>query len=149
MKRTDPPIIISTIINASQEAVWQAITDPDQMRAWYFEDIPDFKAEVGFETGFDVAVEDRVFPHKWRITEADPPCRITCEWRYENYAGCGYVTFELAGVEAKTRVHLSTRLPRISPGIYPNSNGKAASAGGSILSGSASKDFWRIPNSGY
>ncbi|EAR14788.1 SRPBCC family protein [Robiginitalea biformata] len=119
MKRTDPPIIISTIINASQEAVWQAITDPDQMRAWYFEDIPDFKAEVGFETGFDVAVEDRVFPHKWRITEADPPCRITCEWRYENYAGCGYVTFELAGVEAKTRVHLINTITEDFPGDIP------------------------------
>ena len=66
-----------------------------------------------------MAVEDRVFPHKWRITEADPPCRITCEWRYENYAGCGYVTFELAGVEAKTRVHLINTITEDFPGDIP------------------------------
>ena len=48
MEKGDPPIIVEHSFDASAETVWRAITDVDQMRQWYFENIPDFRAEVGF-----------------------------------------------------------------------------------------------------
>jgi len=42
------------------KALWDAITEVDQMRLWCFESIPSFKPEVGFETfsqsGYDIAM---------------------------------------------------------------------------------------------
>ncbi len=42
------------------------------MRKWYFENIPAFKPEVGFETQFNVQSEERNFLHKWKVTEVQP-----------------------------------------------------------------------------
>ncbi len=47
------------------DAAWQAITDPEQMRQWYFPMLPDFKAEVGFSVEFNVECEGGNFLHQW------------------------------------------------------------------------------------
>ncbi|MBL4887182.1 MAG: SRPBCC domain-containing protein, partial [Flavobacteriaceae bacterium] len=57
MKHTDPPIIAEQILNAPIGRVWKAITQVDQMHQWFFDNIPSFKAEVGFETQFNVKSE--------------------------------------------------------------------------------------------
>jgi len=49
---THEPLIIERSYNASVEKVWQAITDKEQMKQWYF-DVSDFKPEVGFEFTFN------------------------------------------------------------------------------------------------
>ncbi len=49
------PFTIERIYNALIEKVWQAITDKDQMKQWYF-DIAGFKPEVGFEFSFSGSV---------------------------------------------------------------------------------------------
>ena len=45
------PIIMERVYNTSIKKVWQAITDNNQMKQWYF-DIAEFNAEVGFEFQF-------------------------------------------------------------------------------------------------
>ena len=45
------------------DAAWQAITDLERMRQWYFPMLPDFKAEVGFSVEFNVECEGRNFLH--------------------------------------------------------------------------------------
>ena len=62
MKRVDPPIIVEETYNKPIDTVWSAITEPVQMRKWFFDNIPDFKPEVGFEIEFDVEAGGRVFP---------------------------------------------------------------------------------------
>jgi uncharacterized protein YndB with AHSA1/START domain len=42
------PVIIEVTLNAPAERVWQAITEKDKMKQWYFE-VPEFKPEVGFK----------------------------------------------------------------------------------------------------
>ena len=42
------------------------------MRQWYFENIPAFKAEVGFETQFEIHNQGRIFPHRWKVTKVVP-----------------------------------------------------------------------------
>ncbi|HEY9362830.1 MAG TPA: SRPBCC domain-containing protein, partial [Chitinophagaceae bacterium] len=40
------PIIVEQFIEASPEKVWQALTDKEQMKEWYF-DMADFELEEG------------------------------------------------------------------------------------------------------
>ena len=66
------------------------------MRAWFFDNMPDFKPEVGFETRFDVTTEEgTVFPHIWKVTEVHPLERLTVVWTYEGYDGVAEVCFEI------------------------------------------------------
>jgi len=50
---TTEAIVIERTFNAPVARVWQALTDVDQMRQWYF-DLKEFRPEVGFEFGFVV-----------------------------------------------------------------------------------------------
>ncbi|MCH7516574.1 MAG: hypothetical protein IIB08_05560 [Bacteroidetes bacterium] len=72
MRKNDEPIIVEQTYNASIETVWNSITSIDQMRHWYFENIPSFKPEVGFETHFNVQIQDRNFLHMWKVTDVVP-----------------------------------------------------------------------------
>src|SRR5262249_49158465 len=48
------PIVTEQTYRASPRRVWKAITDPEQMKNWFFSPIAAFKPEVGFETKFVV-----------------------------------------------------------------------------------------------
>lgn len=45
MEKTSP-LVVERSYDAPPEQIWQAITDPEQMKKWYF-DLPGFRAEVG------------------------------------------------------------------------------------------------------
>ncbi|KAA3634593.1 MAG: SRPBCC domain-containing protein [Calditrichaeota bacterium] len=107
MKASDPPVVVEQTYNASKEKVWNAITDRDEMIQWYFPMIPEFKAKVGFETVFTVENEGCVFPHRWKVLEAEPCIKISYTWKYDNYEGDGYVTFEIFDDDEKTRLQLT------------------------------------------
>ena len=72
MRKNDEPVVVEQTYNTSINAVWSSITEIDQMRQWYFENIPSFKPEVGFETQFNVENEGRNFLHIWKVTEVVP-----------------------------------------------------------------------------
>jgi uncharacterized protein YndB with AHSA1/START domain len=108
MKKNDDPIIVEQTYKTSIEKVWSAITEVDQMKKWYFDNIPAFKAEIGFETQFNVENEGRVFPHVWQVTEAIPNKIIVYTWRFEGYKGDSIVAFEL--FEENDLVRLQLRL---------------------------------------
>ena len=61
MKRDEEPVIVEQRFDRSASDVWGAITDIDEMRKWYFESIPDFRAEPGFRTNFPVVFGDRTY----------------------------------------------------------------------------------------
>lgn len=71
MKTTDDPIIVEEIFKCSRTTLWKAITEVDQMRQWFFEEIPAFEARVGFETSFPVQAPSMVFTHVWKIIEVE------------------------------------------------------------------------------
>jgi uncharacterized protein YndB with AHSA1/START domain len=93
------PIITKQTYAAQRDLVWAALTDPAQMRQWYFEEMPDFKLEVGFETEFNVRCEDRDFLHVWKVTKAIAETKIAYRWRYGGYTGDSLVTWELAAAD--------------------------------------------------
>ncbi|MCX2744024.1 SRPBCC domain-containing protein [Mangrovivirga sp. M17] len=88
-------VIVEQKLDSDCKLVWKVITDPNLMRNWFFENIPDFKAEVGFTTEFPVDSGERIFTHLWKIKEVIPGAKIVYEWRYKEYDGIGEVTFEL------------------------------------------------------
>ena len=100
------PFIIERTYNAPADKVWQAITDKDKMKQWYF-DLAEFKPEVGFEFRFDGGSEEQQYHHICRITEVEPGRKLTHTWQYEGYPGESFVTFELFDEGNKTRLRLT------------------------------------------
>ncbi len=97
------PIIVKKLLNASLERVWEAITNPVQMRQWYFPDMPDFKPDVGFTTSFVMKSDEKnTFTALWEITEVVQFKKIAYNWRYEEFEGKGSVAFLLSPEKDKT-----------------------------------------------
>jgi len=107
MNTTKNTIVVEQSFKASVSEVWKAISEIDQMRQWFFENIESFKAEVGFETQFNVKSEERNFLHLWKLTEVIPLKKIVYLWKYEGYDGESYVSFELFEENNQTRLRVS------------------------------------------
>ncbi len=113
------PVVVEERFNAPVERVWQAITEVDEMKKWFFENIPSFKTEVGFETQFNVENDGRDFLHLWRVVDAVPMKRIALNWKYSGYAGDSVVTFELSVESDSTRLQLKHEATENFPGDIP------------------------------
>lgn len=95
MDRRSTPIVVEQLLAAPASKVWQIITELAHMKQWFFENIPDFKAERGFQTSFPVVSEGRTFTHQWAVTNVDLEKTIIYAWKYAEYPGLGHVNFTL------------------------------------------------------
>jgi len=100
------PFVIERTYNAPAERVWQAITDKNKMKEWYF-DLKEFKPEVGFEFEFEGGPPEKTYLHLCRVTEVIPGKKLTHSWRYDGYEGDSFVTWELFNEGDQTRVKLT------------------------------------------
>jgi uncharacterized protein YndB with AHSA1/START domain len=100
-------VIIERLLEAPPEKVWRAITEPEQMRQWFFPTIREFKAEVGFETEAEAGCDGKVHRHLWKVTEVVSGKRIAYGWTYPDVPGASVVTWELFAEGGKTRLRLS------------------------------------------
>ncbi len=88
-------VIIEQTLNATAEQVWQAISDKDKMRQWYF-NLDDFKPEVGFQFSFKgQGSKGENYVHLCKVTEVIPHKKLQYSWQYENIEGKSLVSFEL------------------------------------------------------
>ena len=99
------PLIIERIYNATVEKIWNAITNNEQMKQWYFK-IADFKPEVGFEFSFLEGNEVK-YLHVCKVTEVIPNEKLAYTWRFEGYPGDSLLTFELFPEGGQTRLKLT------------------------------------------
>ena len=114
------PIVVERIFNAPRELVWKAITNPDEMKQWYFTNIETFKAEPGFETRVNVRHGGEDFPHLWKVTEVVQGEKLTYRWKYAGSPGESFVTFALSDEGAKTKLVLTHRgLETFDPENHP------------------------------
>ncbi|MDX5420355.1 MAG: SRPBCC domain-containing protein [Hymenobacteraceae bacterium] len=113
------PIIVEQEFNAPKQKVWEAITNLDQMTQWYFENIPDFKPEVGFKTKFVIELPERTFTHLWEVVEVEPGQQIKYLWSYEEYEGMGSVKFSLSEEGDKTTLRLTNEGLETFPADIP------------------------------
>lgn len=105
MKST--PVVVEEVFNSPVEQVWQAITDKDKMKQWYF-DLDAFSPTVGFEFRFaGKGHKGENYIHICRVTEVIPYQKLQYSWQYENYEGFSLVTFELFEEAGQTRVRLT------------------------------------------
>ena len=100
------PFVIERTYNASIDKVWKAITDKDEMKQWYF-DLKEFKPEVGFEFEFYGGSPEKSYRHLCKVTEVVPGKKITYSWRYDEYEGNSFVTWELFEEGNKTKLKLT------------------------------------------
>ncbi len=100
-------VIVEEKYSASPENVWKALTDKEAMKKWYF-DLPEFRAEVGFEFSFTgIGVKGEQYHHNCMITEVIPSKKLQYSWQYDAIDGNSLVTFELFPEAAGTRVKLT------------------------------------------
>ncbi|MEP6673531.1 MAG: SRPBCC domain-containing protein [Ferruginibacter sp.] len=100
------PLEFEHTYNAPIKRVWDAITQKEEMKKWYF-DIAEFKPEVGFEFEFTAGDEKKKFRHLCKVTEVIPGKKLTYSWRYDGVPGNSFVTFELFEEADKTRLKLT------------------------------------------
>lgn len=112
------PILLERLFNATPAKLWNALTDINEMKKWYF-DLPEFKAEIGFKFQFSGGPSpEKEYIHLCEITEMIPEKKLSYSWSYLGYSGISYVSFELFEQENKTLLRLTHR------GIesFPNEN---------------------------
>ncbi len=129
MNNTNKPIIIEQKFEASPKEVWEAITNLEKMKQWYFTNIPAFEPRKGFETNFSVQSEERVFPHHWEITEVIPGKKIAYTWTFKGYPGASKVSFELFKLQDGTRLRLTARVLEPFPSDIPEFKRESGVAG--------------------
>ena len=103
---TNEPIFMDVLVAAPVSTVWNALTNAEEMKAWYF-DLPGFTPAVGYEFTFTGGTEEKSYLHLCRVTEVVEEKILTYSWRYDGYAGNSFVTWELFAEGEKTRVQLT------------------------------------------
>jgi len=116
---SEGPIIVQEKFDSSPEIIWKAITEIDQMKIWYFDEIKAFKPVVGFETQFTIEHNGRTYPHTWKILEVIPHEKIVYNWHYPNYPGNSFVTFELFPQNTQTTLKLTATVTEDFPQNIP------------------------------
>jgi len=120
--RGDQPVILERTFNATVEQVWEALTNVEQMKQWYFPQLNDFRPDPGFTTEFNVHHEGKDWLHVWKIAEVVPLKKISLEWKFSGYPGNSLLTFELFPEGRQTKLVLTHEgiesfLPEQNPGL--------------------------------
>ncbi|WP_430965224.1 SRPBCC family protein [Spongiimicrobium sp. 2-473A-2-J] len=141
MKKEDEPIVVEQIFDTALENVWEAITEQGKMTQWFFPNIASFEPVVGFKTRFVIQVEDRTFPHLWKLTEVIPLKKIAYEWQFEGYPGRGISTFELMEEGHRTKLRLTFTVLEKFPDHIPEFKRESGVAGWNYFIGESLKEY--------
>lgn len=120
------PFVIERSFKAPVTAVWQAISDAEQMKAWYF-DMEGFMPEVGTAFTFTgCGTKGDKYVHLCRVLAVIPEKLISYSWAYDGFPGSSVVTIELEAEGTGTRLKLThagletfgTDNPDFAPGSF-------------------------------
>ncbi len=138
--RSVAPLVVEEILNAPVNRVWDAITDKDEMKRWYF-DFAEFKPIVGFEFQFYGGTEEKQFLHLCKIIEVIPDQKLSYSWRYDGYTGSSLVVFELFEEGEQTRLKLTHEGLETFPSETGDFNRENFFAGWTYIIGTSLKEF--------
>lgn len=100
------PIRVEQFIQAPPEKVWQALTDKNQMKEWYF-DIADFELKEGAVFNFYEG-EKKEYHHRGTVLEVVPNRKFKHTWTHPSHSkGSSDLTWELIPEGEGTRVKLT------------------------------------------
>lgn len=119
MKVSEMPVLVEANYNAPIEKVWNAITILDEMRKWFFPNIDAFKPQEGAKSNFVVDAGERKFTHLWQVTEVNAPYKLVYNWRYAEYPGDSFVSWELFEENSMTRMVLTAIVVQDFPDEVP------------------------------
>ena len=135
------PLIVERTLNAPVNRVWQALTDNDKMKKWYFQ-LENFEPRVGFEFQFKgQGHKGEQYVHKCRITAVEPEKKLSYTWQYEGFEGISEVSFELFPQGDQTRVTITHTGLETFPQNNPDFGASSFEKGWSHILGISLKDF--------
>ncbi len=143
MRKNEPPVSVSDTFACSSERLWRALTEPDEMRNWYFEPMHEFKAEIGFATQFAIQNEGRVFTHCWQVVEVEPLKQLSYSWRYAEYPGRAVVHFKLSGSNP-TKLEVTMEVQEDFPDYVPEFARESCQSGWDYLIGESLESFLQV-----
>lgn len=101
------PVQISTRVNAPVQKVWEALTDPAQMRKWYF-DVDLDSLQDGDTFKFYEPGDEKKFLHECLILEMVEPSKFRHTWAYPELSqGSSTVNWDLEDHGEQTDVILT------------------------------------------
>ncbi len=93
-------IIVQKTYNAPISLVWNAITNKDAMRKWYFDFAEDWKLEVGQVFEWSAGdLDDKQWLHRGKMLEIIDGQKLVYSWEYPGYVGYSIVSWELEALE--------------------------------------------------
>lgn len=99
------PLIIESVYDVSVEKVWEALTQNEQLKEWYFQ-LDEFKPKVGFKFDFIGGTDEGPrYLHFCEIVDVVAHHQITYTWKYDNYPGNSTVKWEIFPTDKGTRVN--------------------------------------------
>ena len=98
----DTPFVLEQVYNVPTIEVWQALTDENRMREWYFPQLIKFKPIEGFE--FVFSNDGSSYQKEWRVTKIEEGRVLAHNWIYKGFPGSSEVTFELFEEGDKVRL---------------------------------------------
>lgn len=88
------PLVKEYHFNVPIQEVWEALTDRDKMKIWYFPQLQQFKPVVEFKFQFDDPGAE--YQKEWIVTKLIPGKTFAHSWSYEGYPGTSEVIFDLS-----------------------------------------------------
>lgn len=99
------PLIKEFDYSVPIEKVWQALTDKDKMKQWYFPQLQKFVPVVGFKFEFDDSSNE--YKKEWIVTRLEDGKTFAHNWAYKGYPGSSEVIFDLFPEENNTRLRVT------------------------------------------
>jgi len=101
------PIVVTHVFDCQPEKVWNALSQEDELRKWYFP-VQDYLFETGKEFFFYESEESQHYLHRCRFLTIIPGQMIEYAWSHpEQSKGSSVVKWVLGKEGEKTRVTLS------------------------------------------
>lgn len=101
------PIVVEEVYEASPDQVWQAITDKDSMKEWYF-NIQDFILKENATFNFYAPDDERKYHHQCVIKKIVPERKFQHTWTYPSHSkGESVITWEISPEGNGSRVRLT------------------------------------------
>jgi len=137
----EPTAIVKEVwVAASPARTWSALTEKEEMKAWYF-DLEAFEPREGFEFQFSGGKEGRTYLHRCRVTEVVPQRTLAYTWAYEGFSGTSLVRFDLEPREGGTLVRLTHSGLESFAGQHPDLHPDNFTEGWTYIIGTALKNY--------
>jgi uncharacterized protein YndB with AHSA1/START domain len=101
--QTTNNIVLEKTYNAPISLVWQAITEEQHMRNWYFDFKGQFQLEIGHSFDWHAGdLKDKQWLHRGEMLEIVPNKKLVHTWTYPGYSGKAIAYWELTEIDAST-----------------------------------------------